>query len=112
VSNATSGSPTDRLTREHRMTADEARLILNVKKEDAAERLLQQYEHLFKANAQPPPAPKVTTGRQPPPPVYSHYLHSKVVRARERLNAEAKAGETPASPPPSESPPPPPGPSS
>ena len=38
---ATSGSLTDRLTREHRMTLDEARLILNLKKEDAGERMLQ-----------------------------------------------------------------------
>lgn len=38
---ATSGSLTDRLTREHRMTLDEARLILNVKKEDPAEKILQ-----------------------------------------------------------------------
>lgn len=41
VGNATSGSLTDRLTREHRMTADEARLILNVKKEDTVERIVQ-----------------------------------------------------------------------
>lgn len=38
---ATSGSLTDRLTREHRMTLDEARLILNLKKEDAGEKMLQ-----------------------------------------------------------------------
>ena len=38
---ATSGSPTDRLTREHRLTMDEARLILNLKKDDSAERMLQ-----------------------------------------------------------------------
>ena len=41
VGNATTGSLTDRLTREHRMTADEARLILNVKKEDSVEKILQ-----------------------------------------------------------------------
>ncbi len=41
VGNATSGSLTDRLTREHRMTADVARLILNVKKEDTVERIVQ-----------------------------------------------------------------------
>ncbi|KAH9948665.1 hypothetical protein B0H21DRAFT_221193 [Amylocystis lapponica] len=109
VGNATSGSLTDRLTREHRMTADEARLILNVKKEDPTERMLQQYEHLFKANAQQAPPPKPAAGaRQPHPPVYSHYLQSKVVRARERLDAELKAQEQPppASPPPSSSAPP------
>lgn len=37
---ATSGSLTDRLTREHRMTIDEARLILNVNKEDPMETIL------------------------------------------------------------------------
>ena len=41
VGNATSGSLTDRLTREHRMTADEARLILNLKREDGAENILR-----------------------------------------------------------------------
>ncbi len=39
--NATSGSITDKLTREHRMTFDEACLILNVKKEDPVEKILQ-----------------------------------------------------------------------
>lgn len=38
---ATTGSLSDRLTREHRMSLDEARQILNLKKEDAAERVLQ-----------------------------------------------------------------------
>lgn len=41
VGNATSGSLTDRLTREHRMTADEARLILNAKREDGLENILR-----------------------------------------------------------------------
>ena len=41
MGNATSGSLTDKLTREMRMTADEARMILNVKKEDPAEKILQ-----------------------------------------------------------------------
>lgn len=41
VQNATSGSITDKLTRDHRMTLDEARLILNLKKEDPAESVLQ-----------------------------------------------------------------------
>ncbi|EMD37250.1 hypothetical protein CERSUDRAFT_94256 [Gelatoporia subvermispora B] len=117
VSNATSGSLTDKLTREHRMTLDEARLILNLKKEDSAERILEHYQHLFKANSPPPapakPAAAPKGGRQPPPLAHSHYLQSKVVRARERLEAEAKAGEQPAAeaspttpPPPSSAPPP------
>ena len=175
VGNATSGSLTDRLTREHRMTADEARQILNVKKEDSVERIMQvrrclvssqlarvcplspspihplitllpaiydiasfyrvnrhsspwchpspchfpsmpvfiaercadlsifvtltmqNYEHLFKANSPPAAPAKPTSGRQAQP-IHSHYLQSKVVRARERLDAELKAalGEDPA----------------
>lgn len=119
------------------MTADEARLILNVKKEDSVERILQvrvlrltwhtsvlttgsdnalrtqQYEHLFKANSPPPPA-KPSHGKQVQP-VHSHYLQSKVVRAKERLDAELKAelaeGTAETTPPASESssstPPPP-----
>ncbi|KAI5120337.1 hypothetical protein M0805_009413 [Coniferiporia weirii] len=89
VSNATSGSLTDRLTREHRMTPDEARLILNVKPEDPMESVLRNYEHLFKANSPPPPPEKPVTGR-PRPQNWSHYLQSKVVRAKERLEAEVK----------------------
>ena len=41
VGNATSGSITDRLTREHRMTLDEARLILNAKRDEAMEHVLR-----------------------------------------------------------------------
>lgn len=41
VGNATSGSLTDKLTREHRMTMDEAHLILNVKRGDELETVLQ-----------------------------------------------------------------------
>ncbi|KAJ8516054.1 hypothetical protein ONZ45_g6606 [Pleurotus djamor] len=96
VGNATSGSVTDQLTRTHRMTLDEAHLILNSKKGDGMEAILKHYEHLFKANSPPPPAPKPTSGRAPPPPAHSHYLQSKVVRARERIEAEVKASESPA----------------
>ncbi|KAA1471755.1 hypothetical protein DENSPDRAFT_837816 [Dentipellis sp. KUC8613] len=101
VGNATSGSLTDKLTREHRMTLDEAHLILNLKREDAMEQVLRNYEHLFKANS-PAPAAKPTPGaRAPASPAHSHYLQSKVVRARERIEAEAKiAEEPPATPPP------------
>ncbi|KZT57744.1 hypothetical protein CALCODRAFT_405085, partial [Calocera cornea HHB12733] len=90
VSGATSGSVTDVLTRQHRMTLDEAHLILNTRKADTLPVVLQKYEHLFKQNSPPPPpeagkpAPKV-------PPPYSHYLQSKVVRAKERIEAEANA---------------------
>lgn len=41
VGNATTGSITDKLTREHRMTLDEAHLILNTKRGEAVERILQ-----------------------------------------------------------------------
>ena len=40
VGKATSGSLTDKLTREHRLTLDEAHLILNTKKEDSMEQIL------------------------------------------------------------------------
>jgi import inner membrane translocase subunit TIM16 len=40
VGKATSGSLTDKLTWEHRLTLDEAHLILNTKKEDSLERVL------------------------------------------------------------------------
>ncbi|KDQ55862.1 hypothetical protein JAAARDRAFT_37293 [Jaapia argillacea MUCL 33604] len=96
VGNATSGSVTDRLTREHRMTLDEAHLILNVKRGEAMEQITKHYEHLFKANSPPvdPPKPKPLPGgkTQPPAPSHSHYLQSKVVRALERIQAEADGG--------------------
>jgi len=41
VGNATTGSVTDKLTREHRMTLDEAHLILNTKRGDGMEYILQ-----------------------------------------------------------------------
>ena len=41
VSNATSGSATDKLTREHRMTLDEAHLILNLKHGESMEQVLK-----------------------------------------------------------------------
>ncbi|TFY83607.1 hypothetical protein EWM64_g399 [Hericium alpestre] len=99
VGNATSGSITDKLTREHRMTIDEAHLILNAKREEKLEQILKNYEHLFKANS--PPAPqKPAPGARANPPFHSHYLQSKVIRARERIEAEAKAGAEPPAPPP------------
>jgi import inner membrane translocase subunit TIM16 len=116
VGHANTGSPTDQLTRSHRMTVDEASLILNAKKGDTMEQILkvriinsfplwhtlilsaQNYENLFKINS-PPPAPeksaKPAAGKKTLA-YYSHYLQSKVVRARERLEAEAKLAEAPA----------------
>ena len=41
VGNAKSGSLTDRLTRDHRMTLDEAHLILNVKRNEAMEQIMR-----------------------------------------------------------------------
>ncbi|GJE94423.1 hypothetical protein PsYK624_105920 [Phanerochaete sordida] len=113
MQNATSGSLTDRLTREHRMTLDEARLILNVKKDEPAERILQHYEYLFKANSPPAAPPKPTPGKKPTAQYWSHYLQSKVVRARERIEAESSAAEAEASAPAqnADTPPPPPPPS-
>lgn len=46
VGNATSGSVTDQLTRQHRMTLDEAQLILNVKKDTPLEQVLKVYVQL------------------------------------------------------------------
>lgn len=91
VGNATSGSITDKLTREHRMTLDEAHLILNVKRGETMEAVKSHYEHLFKANSPPPPPESPRTGGKAPPIYHSHYLQSKVVRALERIQAEADA---------------------
>ncbi|KAG6917426.1 hypothetical protein DXG01_002512 [Tephrocybe rancida] len=101
VGTATSGSATDQLTRQHRMTLDEANLILNVKREDSIEQILKNYEHLFKANSPaPPPEKPLPKGKSLP--INSHYLQSKVFRARERIEAELKLGDT--SVPPTEAP--------
>lgn len=121
----------DAITQTHRMTLDEAHLILNAKKGDpvdvvikvrcicgmneAAPKLTsgrdatQNYEHLFKINSPPEaPTPSASSssasasasstpsssgGRRPPPTTlrfHSHYLQSKIVRARERIEAELK----------------------
>ncbi|KAI0028786.1 Pam16-domain-containing protein [Vararia minispora EC-137] len=103
VGNATSGSLTDKLTREHRMTLDEAHLILNVKRGESMDHILKNYQHLLKANSPLKAPPKPTTGgRTLPLPAHSHYVQSKVVRARERIEAELKLAteEPPASTPP------------
>ncbi|EJD02834.1 protein transporter [Fomitiporia mediterranea MF3/22] len=90
VNRATSDSITDRLTREHRMTADEARQILNVQREDGLESMLRNYQHLFKVNSPPPPPEKPVASSRARSQYWSHYLQSKVVRAKERLEAEMK----------------------
>ena len=113
VGHATSSSPTDQLTRQHRMTLDEAQLILNVKRGAEIQQVLkvtylffllfrlehflscQNYEHLFKVNAPLPKPDKPPTGKQLTLPSHSHYLQSKVFRARERIEAELKVGDPP-----------------
>ncbi|KAF9531586.1 Pam16-domain-containing protein [Crepidotus variabilis] len=97
VGHASSGSPTDQLTRQHRMTLDEAQLILNTKREGTLETVMKNYEHLFKVNS-PPPKPEKPLARGQSAPYHSHYLQSKVFRARERLEAEFKLSSQEASP--------------
>lgn len=100
------------------MTLDEARLILNVKREEPFEAIVRNYDHLFKANSPPPPpeGPITAKARRA---FHSHYLQSKVVRAKERLESEQRISEEAAdstkadnsegpSPPPPNPPPPPP----
>ncbi|KAF8161046.1 Pam16-domain-containing protein [Crassisporium funariophilum] len=93
VGHATSGSPTDQLTRQHRMTLDEAQLILNVKRGETMEQIMKNYQHLFKANSPAPKPDKPLTAKQASLPSNSHYLQSKVFRARERIEAESKIPE-------------------
>lgn len=47
VDHATSGSLTDQLTRQHRMTLDEAQLILNVKRGDEMSQILKVIHPFF-----------------------------------------------------------------
>ncbi|KAJ7901748.1 Pam16-domain-containing protein, partial [Mycena olivaceomarginata] len=92
VGHATSGSRTDQLTRQHRMTLDEAHLILDVKNGEEMEKILKSYEHLFKVNSAPAKPPP---GKQPSIISHSHYIQSKVVRARERIEAEVASPKPP-----------------
>ena len=71
------GAPSDMLTRAHRMTLDEAKMILNIRQDVSAATVQKQggitdtlrkelednYERLFAINA--PPAPKGKTGGGP-----------------------------------------------
>ncbi|SPO32540.1 related to PAM16 - Presequence translocase-Associated Motor [Ustilago trichophora] len=103
VGSGSAASPSDQLTRTHRMTLDEAKLILNLKQDVSAaglsgaaapaaegksildqvrEAMVKNYDHLFATNA--PPAPKGQKGGG----AGSFYIQSKVVRARERIEAE------------------------
>lgn len=49
VGHANSGSATDQLTRQHRMTLDEAQLILNVKRETPMEQIMKVHLSLLLA---------------------------------------------------------------
>ncbi|GAA6006671.1 import motor complex subunit PAM16 [Rhodotorula paludigena] len=78
----------DALTRNLGMTLDEAANILNVQRtgiqaaeETELQKMLKNFDHLFKANA-----PLTAEGK----PHSSHYLQSKIVRAKERIEAEMK----------------------
>ncbi|GAA5824035.1 hypothetical protein JCM11251_003388 [Rhodosporidiobolus azoricus] len=88
----------DAISRNHGMTLDEAANILNVKRagiqeaeETELQKMLKNFDHLFAANA-----PLNAEGK----PHSSHYLQSKIVRAKERIEAEMKtAGQAPEAPP-------------
>ncbi|WFD32923.1 mitochondrial import inner membrane translocase subunit TIM16 [Malassezia sp. CBS 17886] len=92
------GSVADMLSRAHRMTLDEAKMILNVKEDvslaagkkaggisdQIRQEVADKYERLFALNA--PPAPRGKTGGGSG----SFYVQSKIVRARERIEEEWK----------------------
>ena len=48
---------------------------------------------MFKANSPPPPPEKPPAGGRPQQLFHSHYLQSKVFRARERIEAEVKGAQ-------------------
>ncbi|ORY31585.1 hypothetical protein BCR39DRAFT_525787 [Naematelia encephala] len=88
------------ITSQLQMTIDEARMILNVKKDDPMEIIQRQYDAIFTANGPPPePAPSANSpqpGKRPSrAPAHSHYLQSKVYRALERIRAERAEEPTP-----------------
>lgn len=59
VGHATSGSPTDQLTRLHRMTVDEAQLILNVKRDDAMEQVMKVSTYNVYIHSSPTLTPQI-----------------------------------------------------
>ncbi|AAW44839.2 hypothetical protein CNBG0050 [Cryptococcus deneoformans B-3501A] len=92
------GSSKNSITSQMQMSLDEARLILNVKKDDPMEVIQKHYDYIFAANSPPPPSaesiPPVkggATGKRSKVPTHSHYLQSKVFRALERIKAEKEA---------------------
>ncbi|GAA5951942.1 hypothetical protein JCM3765_005148 [Sporobolomyces pararoseus] len=86
-STARGGQGVDQVSRQLGMTLDEAANILNVKKPSEAfkegsselQQMLKNFDHLFQANN-----PLTKEGK----PHSSHYLQSKIVRAKERIEAE------------------------
>ncbi|GAA5897064.1 import motor complex subunit PAM16 [Sporobolomyces salmoneus] len=112
------GAGVDQVSRQLGMTLDEAANILNIKKPSAAfkeegaselQQMLKNFDYLFEANK-----PLTAEGK----PHSSHYLQSKIFRAKERIEAElggsakaegakaaeggaegAKAGESTSTPP-------------
>jgi len=87
-------APSNSLTVTHRKGLDEARMILNMQgdvslpprgqgiPDEVKRELVERYERLFVINA--PPAPKGKQGGGQG----SFYIQSKIVRARERIEAE------------------------
>ncbi|GAA5885163.1 hypothetical protein JCM16303_005880 [Sporobolomyces ruberrimus] len=88
---ARGGGGIDQVSRQLGMTLDEAANILNVKKPSEAfkegsselQQMLKNFDHLFQANN-----PLTKEGK----PHSSHYLQSKIVRAKERIEAELGGG--------------------
>ncbi|KAK4047204.1 mitochondrial import inner membrane translocase subunit TIM16 [Microbotryomycetes sp. JL221] len=83
-SSSASGATQDAMSRNFNMTLDEAAQILNVKRTELATeselaKMLKNFDHLFEANK-----PLTAEGK----PHSSHYLQSKIVRAKERIEAE------------------------
>ncbi|KAM0790890.1 hypothetical protein ACM66B_004729 [Microbotryomycetes sp. NB124-2] len=84
ASSSASNSAQDSISRNLNMTLDEAAQILNVRRQDLAQeselaKMLKNFDHLFEANK-----PLTAEGK----PHSSHYLQSKIVRAKERIEAE------------------------
>ncbi|TXT05165.1 uncharacterized protein COLE_06485 [Cutaneotrichosporon oleaginosum] len=99
------GGGSKSVTQDLGMSLEEAHMILNVKKEESMEKILESYERIFAANGPPPPPKeKEAVGAQAGAqnarqrskakgPTHSHYLQSKVYRALERIKAEREGQE-------------------
>ncbi|KAK4050879.1 mitochondrial import inner membrane translocase subunit TIM16 [Microbotryomycetes sp. JL201] len=84
ASSSASNTAQDAISRNMNMTLDEAAQILNVRRQDLVNeselaKMLKNFDHLFEANK-----PLTAEGK----PHSSHYLQSKIVRAKERIEAE------------------------